>query len=176
MIYQVCHGKGSMLMAMNYPYGELMFLTDMQASVTLVLKWIQNNLINVCDCVPGIVHVLNIYLLPVAGLFVFYILKYLNVSNLIAAVFSVLIIFLSPQMIRFGGHFGLAYPFVIPMAIWWLLRKHTYGKFEIVDGVVLTALVFFTFNNPYVGISAAGFLVCAALVYAVRALHRKEAL
>jgi hypothetical protein len=176
VFYHACYGKGTMLTGMNYPHGEYIFLTDAQGAVSMVLQWINRYLFDVCDCIPGIMHALNIFLLPFSSLFLFYILKYLNVNNLIALLFSILITFLSPQMLRFSVHFGLAYPFVIPMAIWWFLRKYQSKRLEWFDLLVLATLLFFTYNNPYVGFASAGLLLVGGFVSACANFRNKPAL
>ncbi len=166
IFYHACFDKGPMLMGMNYPHGEYVFLTDAQGAVSTVLQWINRYLFNVCDCIPGIVHAFSIYLLPLSSLFLFYILKHLKVNNLVALIFSVLITFLSPQMLRFGVHFGLAYPFIIPMVIWWFLRKYQTKQTEWLDLPILGVLLFFTYNNPYVGFASAGLLLTGGFILA----------
>lgn len=171
MIYHVCHDKGTMLNAMNYPYGEYIFLTDAQGAISTVLQWINRHLFDVCDCIPGFVHTINIFLLPVCSVLIHYILRYFKVTNSVALPFAILITFLSPQMFRFGGHFGLAYPFIIPLVFLWFLRKFTYSKVEKRDLLVCFILIFFTFNNPYVGFGGAGFLICTGGLLALLSIR-----
>ncbi|HJW28020.1 MAG TPA: hypothetical protein VJ508_02095, partial [Saprospiraceae bacterium] len=123
IVYHVTHDHGTTLGGMNYPYGEYVFLTDAQGAVSTVLQWINHHVADIHPYVLGILHSLNIYLLPLCSLFVFYILRFFQVRMLTSVLFAVLITFLSPAMLRFGAHFGLAYPFVIPMAMLWYLRK-----------------------------------------------------
>lgn len=159
VLFHSRHDHGAMLGAMNYPYGEFIFLTDAQGSVASVLQWIDHHVTPISSYVPGIIHGLNIYLLPVCSLMVFYILVYYNVQKWLALIFAVLITFLAPAMLRFGNHFGLAYPFVIPMAILWFLRKYRLGKVEWRDLFILGILIFFTLNNPYIGFGATALLL-----------------
>ena len=164
MIYHANFDHGTMFSGMNYPFGEYIFLTDAQGAFATVLQWINHHLFYIGDSIPGIIHSLSIYLLPLCSLMVFYILRYFDVRSWLALVFAVLITFLSPAMLRFGNHFGLAYPFVIPMAMLWFLRKYKHPHFEFRDALVFSVLIFFTFNNPYIGFSATGFLLCTAAI------------
>jgi hypothetical protein len=77
-------------------------------------------------------------------------------------------------MQRFGGHFGLAYPFLIPMTMWWVLRKNQHPRIEKGDILIFLTLTFFTFNNPYVGFTASGFLLCAGFILFMMGIRRAE--
>jgi hypothetical protein len=174
MIYHANFDHGTMFGGMNYPYGEYIFLTDAQGAFATLLQWTNHNLFFIGDSIPGIVHSLTIYLLPVCSLMVFYILRYFDVRPWLALVFAVLITFLSPAMLRFGNHFGLAYPFVIPMAMLWMLRKYKYPRLEIRDALVVLILIFFTFNNPYSGFNATGFLLGTAAILIATGFYKTD--
>jgi hypothetical protein len=151
--YHLMHGKqGVMLDAMLYPNQELLFLTDAQGAWLVVWQWISRNIVDLSAYITGLIHTTNNIGVLLATPFVYAILKRLGSTTLAALLFSPLIVILSPQMMRFGGHFGLVYPFVIPMTIWWLLRERT--KLDFRDVLVTLVLCFFIFNNPYVGFSA----------------------
>lgn len=164
MVYHVQYDHGTMFHGMNYPFGEYIFMTDAEGALSTILQWINHHVTHIADVVPGIVHSLNLYLLPLCSLFLFYIFRYFDVRPLLACVFAVLITFLSPHILRFGGHFGLAYPFLIPMVMWWFLRKWKINRPEKRDIAVFITLVFFTYNNPYVGFTASGFLLAAGFI------------
>lgn len=154
VMYHTCHGSGTTLTAMNYPHGEYIFMTDAQGALSVTLQWINNNLFGICDYVLGIIHFLNIYLLFVGFILMYFVFERLSVHWLIAAIFSPLIVMLCPVIIRFGGHFGLSYPFLIPLTILWYLRKERVAAFELRDVLVAGILIFFTYNNPYIGMIA----------------------
>jgi hypothetical protein len=164
LIYHARFDHGAMLGGMNYPYGEFIFLTDAQGAIGSILQWVNRHFFDTGNYIPGIVHSLNIFFLPVCSLMVFYILVNYNVRKWLALVFAVLITFLSPAMLRFGNHFGLAYPFVIPLTMLWFLRKYNIGKIEVRDFLVLGILIFFTLNNPYIGFGASAFLIGSGLL------------
>jgi hypothetical protein len=174
VMYSVCHMKdtGSQLMNMNYPFGEYIYMTDAEGALATLLKWMNNHGIPVCDCVIGIMHGLMIYLLPVASLLMYYLLKAFHISKVNSVVFGVLIVFLSPIMIRFAGHYGLSYPFVFPMVMLWIIRKYDHHHFEWKDLIFTFVLLFFTFNNPYIGFSALGLALASALVIVLRSMGK----
>ena len=163
--YHVCHGSGVWFKGMNYPHGELIFLTDAQGALTVILKWINQNIINICDYTVGILHSLNVISVILTSLVLYYILKALKCGLITSVIFAPLITMLSPQILRLVGHFGLAYPVVLPICILWFIRKTNLKKFEKRDILFFITLLFFSFNNPYVGAGAAGLLILATLIY-----------
>lgn len=174
MKFHICHGEGTHLDFMNYPYGESIFMTDMQASFTLVFKWVNDHLFEICDYVPGLAHGTIMAFMPLAAVFLFLIFKRLNVSLIWSVVFALLIAYLSPQLLRLRGHLGLVYPFMIPMTMYWLLdlyeRKSSSWK-DLVYGFVI---FFFTLNNAYTGVLMAMPLICASVFMVFS--DRKQAL
>jgi hypothetical protein len=151
VVYHTCHGSGTMLKNMNYPDGELIFLTDAQGALSLLLSFINRNLFSVCDYVLGIIHSLQILSMMAGAALMYYLYKGLNVMPWRASVFSALTIAMSPQIGRIIPHHGLSYVFIIPMILVWLLRKHNLARIEKRDFIVLILLFFFGFNNPYIG-------------------------
>jgi hypothetical protein len=172
MVYHVCHGEGTLLSSMNYPHGELVFLTDAQGALSTLLQWIHLHVLPLCDKVLGIANGLNVWSVIMANIFIFLVLRQLKTPLWIAALFSPLISLLSPQIIRINGHFGLAYPFLIPLSIWWYLGKKK--AYEWKDLPVWFTLLFFTFNNPYAGTGPAALLLAAGILGFL--LHRPKAI
>ena len=167
MVYHICNGNGGLhFEGMNYPYGESILMTDANASITYVLYWI-NKLIPICGWVPGILHGLILYLLPFTGIFLFLILRKLDVTSWLAILFSILIAFLSPQMLRILGHFGLAFPFVIPMAIYWAICYEYGQKAWKKDVAYALIFLFFFLNNPYLGFAALALIAAFALMHTI---------
>jgi len=161
--YHCMYGSGDHLSNLNYPYGELIFLTDAQGSLSILLNWISTYIVDLCGYSLGIANALAAYLLLVCAAVVYYLLRALNVSILSAVIFSVLITLLAPEMLRLPRHFGLAYPFIIPLTMLWSIRKYNVGQFEFRDLFMFALLLFFAFNNPYTGLGASGILIGVAL-------------
>ncbi len=156
--YHVCYGSGTKFTGMNYPDGELIFLTDAQGALAMVLQWI-NRIVPICDYVIGIINFLNAVSVLIASGVIFAILRSQGVSIFIAIVFSPLITLLSPQIFRLGGHFGLAYLFIIPLVYLYIIKTAEKFKVNIYDVGMFLILLFFTLNNPYIG-----FMGCALLM------------
>lgn len=165
IFYHVKYGSGSMLTNSSYPFGEYIYLTDAEGVLSTVLRWINHHLFNLEDYIVGIVYSINVWLLPIASIFVYLLLRAWTVDRWLSILFAPLIVVLSPQFFRLGAHFGLAYPFIIPMAMLWTLRKFRVQQWEFRDLAVLSILLLFTFNNPYVGFAASLFILSSAFVF-----------
>jgi len=175
MVYQAKFGDGAMFHGMNYPYGEYIFLTDAQGALAMLVYWFSRYVFDVSDYAVGIIHSVNLFLVPVAAWLVYLILKALEVRPAVRLPFSVLVALLAPQMLRLKGHFGLAYPFLIPLAMLWFLRKYRRdGQLEWQDLGMLAVLVFFTFNNPYTGFGAASLLMCSGGLLLLSAIFTRK--
>jgi len=151
MIYHVLYGNGTHFTGMNYPYGELIFMTDAQGALTQILQWINSNVFNISEHIVGIVNFLNAFSIIIGSLIVYVVLRKLDVKVWLAVVFSSLIILLSPQIFRLISHFGLAYLFVIPLCYLWVIQKQENQNIEWKDLLIFVLIVFMTFNNPYCG-------------------------
>jgi hypothetical protein len=162
--YHVCHGKGHWFTGMNYPHGELIYLTDAQGALAMILQWINQNVIGVCDYTIGIIHSFNVISVLAAVLTTYFLLRRIGCIHVVSSFFSPLVILLSPQIFRLVGHFGLAYPMVIPLAILWFLRKEDNQRWEKRDILFFFIMLFFSFNNPYVGAASASLLLIAFML------------
>ena len=165
LVYHICHDSNFMhLGATNYPYGDSIFMTDAQALLSTLLKFIQLYLADVCPYVPGIIHSIMIILFPLTSVFIFFIFRKLDVNPPFAFIFSILIAFLSPQIMRMPIHFGLAYPFLIPMAIYWAISTYHSVKIQFKDFLYGLVIFLFFLNNPYMGLIAASVLISASFI------------
>ena len=153
-LYHVLHGApGVTLDAMLYPRGELIFLTDAQGAWVVVWQWIHRNLVALTpESIVGSIHTANNLAVVLAGVVTYYAAVRLGARRLVAALLAPAVVLLSPQLLRIGGHFGLAYPYVVPLTLWWVLRYR--ARPDLTDLLITGALTFLTFNNPYVGFSA----------------------
>ena len=157
--FHACHGSGIHLSSMNYPHGELLFMTDAQGALSFLL-----NLLNLCDYTTGIINGLNAWSIIVASILVFFLFQSLKIPPLVTSLFAPLVVLMSPPMLRMFSHFGLAYPFLIPLAILWYLRKIKISRPEWRDLLVLLIFLFFGFNNPYLSAQIGLFLVGAGML------------
>ena len=124
---------------MNYPYGESIFFTDNQPFLSEAMRLL-------CKVFPALynysIAVWNGALLlsiVLAALFLYLILMELGLPLVISVLAGIGISMLSPQMGRMGAHFSLSYIFVIPMAIFLLLKfsKQQKFKYSIIMGFLI---------------------------------------
>ncbi len=149
--YHACYGSGMMLESMNYPFGESIFMTDAQGGLSILLSSLRHIGFDTCDYGVGFVNGLILYLIPLCAVFVNLILRQFRINILLSVVVSVAIALMAPQTFRLGSHYGLSYPFYIPMCIYWVLRKFDLQKWEWKDLLFIGIALFFYLNNPYVG-------------------------
>lgn len=137
----------------NYPYGENVFFNSNQPVWTATLKLINARLFKTEDKVVGIFNYGMLLGIPLCALFLFLVFYELKVHEYFAAFAAVAISFLSPQLLRLPAHFGLAYPFVIPVIFYFLLlfeKKRTFSLSILIGffiffmaGIHLYYIVFF---------------------------------
>lgn len=126
LAYYVRNDSGVLFSGMNYPYGEIVTYTDNQP----LLAWILQSLsswLPTGDHVVGIQNLLLILSPVITAWLISLILKRLGVHPVLNIIGSVLIAFLSPQIHRLTGHYGLAYSWLVP-GIWYLSLRFEEAK------------------------------------------------
>lgn len=108
--------------AMNYPFGESLFFTGNQVVLTNSLKLIKDAGWDLSEYALGISNILILLSFVIASLFIYLIFRELNVDWWMAMVATIMIIMLSNQWERLGGHYNLAYAYIIPVILYLLLR------------------------------------------------------
>ena len=134
--------------SMNYPYGEMIYYTGAQLIPVSILKFIDNHIVRISDYMIGIQNMMMLLSLIFASVFLYLIFRELKIPGLYSVLFAVAISFLSPQLDRFGGHFSLAYVFVVPLIF------YLYMKFFQKPGLLLSLIIglfaFWSFTtHPY---------------------------
>jgi hypothetical protein len=163
--YHVCYGSGTHLANMNYPYGELLFLTDAQGALTWLLNKLNFFIPSICENAVGIMNMTGVLLMILASLIMYHLLRAFGVSQTVSWLFSPLIVVMSPQIIRMGAHFGLGYPFIIPLTMLWFVRKTNVKKVEWRDALFMLVIIFFGFNNAYIGFICSALLILGGAIY-----------
>ncbi len=107
---------------MNYPYGEHVLFTDNQPILSSAMQWWHRNVSDIGDRVVGIVNEFQIISLLLGCMALFLLFRKLHLPVWYAGLGAIIMVFLSPQHLRFAGHFGLSHVFVIPMLLYWLCR------------------------------------------------------
>lgn len=164
ILYHIKYGSGFVLSNQNYPYYECMFMTDAQAMLAFVLNWIQHHVCRIDHIAVGIINGLIFYSIPLCSLFLFLIFRNLQIRHWIAALFALLLCFLSPQMLRItAGHYGLSYLFYFPMMIWCLFRIMDGGRLAWMLSLVVLVIIM-GLNNGHLSLAGSMLLVVFGLV------------
>lgn len=122
-LFHIQHDSSSLeFQGMNYPYGESVFFTDNQPYLSVTMRWL-------CDIFPGLsdysIAIWNALLLvsiSLTALLIYLVLAELGLPVVISLLGGIGIALLSPQINRMGAHYSLSYGWVIPLAIFLLLK------------------------------------------------------
>ncbi|MDQ3016384.1 MAG: hypothetical protein M3R25_06680 [Bacteroidota bacterium] len=115
LAYYVQHDKGWHFSGMNYPYGENIIYTDNQPILAITLSWIDRHIMDLDRHVVGILNLLLLISLYCAVLLTYALLRRWKVGKVWSLASACCIIFLSPQLWRFHGHYALAYVGFLPL-------------------------------------------------------------
>ena len=166
LAYYLQHDTGAHFSGMNYPFGENVLFTDNQPAVAFILKGLCHLFPGIAYHIHGFIALAFFFSLLLSAVFIYKTFIELAVDEYVAAIFATLIVLLSPQIQRLGGHFSLSYSFYIPAIIYWLVRFLKTGG---ATRYFLTLLIFnsfFVFIHIYYAAMSALFILMVALVYA----------
>lgn len=153
----------------NYPYGEMVFFTDCQPMIIIPVKILANWGI---DFRPSIVGILNLFMLlsiVFAAIFLFLIFHELKVIWWFAAIASIGIAMLSPQIGRLGGHFSLSHLMWLPMLIWLLMKFDQKKSYWL--SVIIGFITFFAAGMHMYFFALFGFLFLFYWAYVLISKH-----
>lgn len=106
----------------NYPYGDHLQYINSHPLYIQVIKFLDRSIYPLSDHGVGILNLSMILSLFLAIPFIYLILRKFSLPPWYAAAISLIILFLSPQVDRLGGHFEMVYAFFIPL-FWYLLIR-----------------------------------------------------
>ena len=106
----------------NYPYGDHLQYINSHPLYRQLIKFLDSFLFPLSDHGVGILNLSMIFSLLLAIPFIYLILRKFSLPPWYAAVVSLIILFMSPQLDRLGGHFEMVYAFFIPL-FWYLLIR-----------------------------------------------------
>ncbi len=132
-VWAVRYDRGWWFSGMNYPFGEHLTYTDAQPLLVWFLRALQDLGLPVDGRVPGIMNLLMMLSLLPAAWFTRRIGKHYGLPEWLAIWTALVVVFLSPQILRWQGHYALGYACFVPM-VWWMIlvmRKATgAGSFD----------------------------------------------
>jgi len=108
----------------NYPYGDHLQYINSHPLYLQLIKFADRNIYPLADHGVGILNLIMVLSLLLAIPFIYLVLRKFSLPPWYAAVISLIILFLSPQVDRLGGHFEMVYAFFIPLFWYLLIRWH----------------------------------------------------
>jgi hypothetical protein len=157
--------------AINYPYGEHLQYINTHPLYVQIVKFLDRHITPVADYGIAILNLSMVFSLLAAVPFLFLILRYFSMPAWYSALITLIILFLTPQLDRIGGHFEMVYAFFIPL-YWYLLLRWNEGRKPWIWGILLvaTALVGGFTSAYYV----AFFLVFSLALLIVQAIQHRD--
>ena len=125
--YYLKYDSGIKHDGINYPYGDHLQYINSHPLYVQVLKFIDAKITPIADYGVGILNLTMIISLILAIPFLFLILRHYSLPRWYAAIFSVILLLLTPQFDRIHGHFEMVYAFFLPM-YWYLLIRFKGGQ------------------------------------------------
>ncbi|MEM1321768.1 MAG: hypothetical protein AAGG75_16030 [Bacteroidota bacterium] len=126
---------------MNYPYGDRFSFCDSQPIFSNTVKFISEHIVDISDYAPLVLHVAMLLSLLFCGLLLYWLFRKLKLPDWYSIPIAVGITFLSPQLDRFEGHYGLAYTFVIPLCLYllYLFEEKRHWQYSLYMSISLLA-------------------------------------
>ncbi len=122
-LYHVQHDPSSLeFLGMNYPWGESVFFTDNQPYLSVTMRWLCDLFPGLFDYSIGIWNALMLLSISLTALMLYLVLAELGLPVIVSLLGGIGIALLSPQINRMGAHYSLSYGWVIPLAIYLLLK------------------------------------------------------
>lgn len=168
VVFGAKNADGLWLNQVNYPFGENLLFLDAQVLIVKFLKWFHLEKYTI-----AIVNLLPLFSIAIAVIPLFLIQRLLKIPLWINSIGALLIAFLSPQIVRATGHFGLSYVFFIPMLLYGLM---TIQKQTVLNYIFIALLIFcFSYLHPYYLILGVA-MVLAFLPYHLLVRFSKKAI
>ena len=164
--YYVHHDKGLWFHGMNYPYGEHPVYTDNQPVWSMLMKLV-NLIFPMEQHVVGTMNMLLIASLAIAVVAIYFLLREFNLPKWYAALVSLPIVFLSPQLERMNGHYSLAYVCYLPLFLLLFVRWQRKMSWQRSLGLVLF-IAWTGFTHLYFFFIAVAFMIAYFVVLWVR--------
>ena len=152
---------------MNYPFGEFSFYSDSQPLITNFIKYFQHYGYFQDVNIIGIINASMIYALIVASLVLYLLFLRLKLPAAYSVIIANIIVYLSPQLARMGGHYSLSYVLFIPLFLYLLLifiQKRSYFISLIMGVFTFIAL----FTHGYYFAFFAFFAIFVPIFYAIQ--------
>ena len=161
LTWQLLYGEGVWHEMYMYPHGTHLMNVDANPLLYLITRFLSAIGFTWTPVkVVGLINTLMILgLLPAIWLLIS-IGRRLGLKPILSVLTAVSCVALSPQIFRFGGHFSLAWYWMIPLW-WWLLLEWKDRNWSLSFlGWYLGCSVMLAFVHPYLGLMSGAFLIC----------------
>lgn len=169
--YYALFDKGMRFTGMNYPYGEHISYPNLQPLVAVGINLLQRMGVPCARYTIGITNELALFGIATAPLPLYAVLRRFRLPVLYSVLTAVFIAFLSPQVMRLGGHNTLSYVFLLPLLWYFIIRMQEnprqwrwYAWFVFVNVLAGGIMLYFA-------AAASFFLLGHVLVLALRRDH-----
>lgn len=149
-IWYALHDSSAHFTGMLYPYGDNYVFADAQPLLSSGMQWYHTHVGKLTGYhVVAVLNLAMVVSLMFCALFMYLLLRENNLPWLYALVVAILITLMSPQILRFQGHYGLSYAFAVPLV--WLLSHYTLTKkyFVVWAALLSAALISLEFLHVY---------------------------
>lgn len=120
--FYALHDQGVRFSGMNYPYGEHINYPNLQPLIAWVIGFLQRHGVPAAYYTIGITNTVALLALLATPAAVYAVLRRFRLPVPYAGLMAVLITFLTPQLLRLGGHTSLSYAFVLPLLWYFIIR------------------------------------------------------
>lgn len=150
---------------MNYPEGEHVIYTDNQPLISNLLKAVGGS----ADWLPSLVF----FSMLIGGWFLFRLIDFEGSIWWFSILASLGIVFLSPQLLRLGGHYSLAYVGVIPTFLYIVHMESQ--KHSILYSCLAALFVLLSgFIHPYFMVMLVLYWICIAITDQIALVKKFE--
>ena len=108
--------------SMNYPYGEHVLFTDNQPLISNILRFVQNNITDISQHTVGVLNIMMLLSLFFSGVLLYVFFRKMELPHWYSLAAGISVAWLSPQVARFCGHYGLSYEIIPLLLLYFLLR------------------------------------------------------
>ena len=114
---------------MNYPYGEHVLFTDNQPILSAAMQWWSRNVSDLGGRTVGVMNLFQVFTQLLGACILYLLFRRLHLAVWYAVPVALGMTFLSPQYLRFDGHFGLSHVFFFPLLLLLLSEyEHRYSR------------------------------------------------
>lgn len=164
VLYYLQNNTGIHFTGMNYPNGEHLSFADGQPGLIIPFHYLSLLFPFLKNYGVALIN-LSVLLSFAAGVwFTYKILVFYRVQHLFSVVGALLILFLSPQLLRLQAHYALSYACFFPMTWYFSIRMNNSKNVIGWSIITIVSLVFFGLVHFYLAVISVMFLFCFALL------------